>query len=926
MDSSVKFSKMEAFGSDFEMSEAEEEAGVEQMVQRITRNNDSDVSYSDSGASSRDSGSGDGEIHLSFEEDMSDPFGSADEEEPPKIIDESSSSSQNIETFPSLSAVLDIDTLHFDVPRNPADDGSAFQSQSTSESQQATSQRAFAPPDAPGADDIWGTNEGKRVKEEDSDSSGIDDLLYPDKKKKKKATTEKSRLRQLNEFEASRKFGSANAAIITCDYKKAKSILLELIKDNPRKSQYYTTLGCVYEASGETAKALEVKIESSKLSGANADEWMQLGMIARQLNDFPNAEHCFGRAHRQDYGDPNPVWLRAKALVCMQDYDRAVYVLQVLLGMVPGNLTVLRVLADVYHHKLSKTDKIVRILEAEIQREKDNSTKSSGRLELRVEIVYLLCELYLTQSKYSEAEQLIKLVQSSKSDQNIPFELEIIYGICCLYLGRNDEADQTFAKLLQKNPAQYGLQFHSVALAYFGTDRPRDSLKFFRALDARAPAFARPPVWIQHGQCLMKLNHDKMAERMLRKVLESTDDDAKSYEMETRLLLSEVYTRMGKSDLAVGVLDHGLGAIGMLPKKTKPLKKKRKDNRPRKRVRVPKAEDEDLFCNHKKRNRLERSMSDEEKQIISFMQQKAKMIWTKVSKLYEAKKYDDIIDICSPLLAELAAVPHAGRIFREREPFMLLVRTGAVCIRLPVDSERARAFRGVFSSVVDEVRPFVFAIILERSKFGFDNELFAQMLMISSKMFLQMDKFEEASRDARLVIEMYPYSMRAFELYFAILSKSDYPVQFTRFLDRVRKKITSPTSPPLLLIIGHVFMIHRSYVHAANAYAEILKHHPKSPKVNMFLGISYLQHSQKRSCLHRHFFVTQAFAFLYRYLEESGNSPEALYNIGRAYHFMGIRNLALEFYEKVLRYNGTGCESDSIAKAKSDAAYNLAHM
>ena len=62
---------------------------------------------------------------------------------------------------------------------------------------------------------------------------------------------------------------------------QAKSLLLELIKDNPRKSEYYNTLGCVYEAAGEAPKALEVRIEAAKLSGAKFEEWMQLGLLAR---------------------------------------------------------------------------------------------------------------------------------------------------------------------------------------------------------------------------------------------------------------------------------------------------------------------------------------------------------------------------------------------------------------------------------------------------------------------------------------------------------------------------------------------------------------------------------------------------------------------------------------------------------------------
>ncbi|KAJ3199038.1 General transcription factor IIIC, polypeptide 3, partial [Entophlyctis luteolus] len=75
---------------------------------------------------------------------------------------------------------------------------------------------------------------------------------------------------------------------------------------------------------------------------------------------------------------------------------------------------------------------------------------------------------------------------------------------------------------------------------------------------------------------------------------------------------------------------------------------------------------------------------------------------------------------------------------------------------------------------------------------------------------------------------------------------------------------------------------------------------PDDPLVNLSLGISFLHWSMIRSVDNRHRRVLQAFTFLHKYEELRGSSPEALYNIGRAYHQLGLDHMAISYYEKVL--------------------------
>jgi len=80
---------------------------------------------------------------------------------------------------------------------------------------------------------------------------------------------------------------------------------------------------------------------------------------------------------------------------------------------------------------------------------------------------------------------------------------------------------------------------------------------------------------------------------------------------------------------------------------------------------------------------------------------------------------------------------------------------------------------------------------------------------------------------------------------------------------------------------------------------QLLQETPSSPYLNLYLAISYLQHSIKRSAVNRNFHVALAFGFFHRYHELSQRNAESCYNLARAYHYLGINHLAIKFYQKV---------------------------
>lgn len=102
-------------------------------------------------------------------------------------------------------------------------------------------------------------------------------------------------------------------------------------------------------------------------------------------------------------------------------------------------------------------------------------------------------------------------------------------------------------------------------------------------------------------------------------------------------------------------------------------------------------------------------------------------------------------------------------------------------------------------------------------------------------------------------------------------------------------------------------------------------HDPEAIKYVSFLylmlGLTYMQHAMKRNTFHRTHHILQGFNFLFHSYYISGKSAEASYNLGRAFHYIGINNYAYLYYEKALASDEKGAEC-----IKHEAAYNLASI
>ncbi|KAK0736921.1 hypothetical protein B0T21DRAFT_347348 [Apiosordaria backusii] len=114
----------------------------------------------------------------------------------------------------------------------------------------------------------------------------------------------------------------------------------------------------------------------------------------------------------------------------------------------------------------------------------------------------------------------------------------------------------------------------------------------------------------------------------------------------------------------------------------------------------------------------------------------------------------------------------------------------------------------------------------------------------------------------------------------------------------------------LLTIYGHILFTTTSYTYALSYFARAASIDPTNCLINLSTGLAYIHYALKRQATNRQYLLTQGFAFLYRYYADrlaqaaenssAGQRQEAHFNMARAYSLIGLNNLAVEYYKKVL--------------------------
>ncbi|KAJ3366869.1 transcription factor TFIIIC subunit tfc4 [Allomyces arbusculus] len=266
--------------------------------------------------------------------------------------------------------------------------------------------------------------------------------------------------------------------------------------------------------------------------------------------------------------------------------------------------------------------------------------------------------------------------------------------------------------------------------------------------------------------------------------------------------------------------------------------------------------------------------------------------------------------------------------------------------------------------------------VADANVFWHDKAKMIRMHVVGMALGVAAARPEHTTTHARWLITHYPYHSNVYRLYAASLcSGARDRLAFAsancqkffkrmlqhRFAGALRKSMTPAevealglhpgltvqdeteavwtAKPVLLTVYGHILSCAASYLPAAVHYLRAYALAPDDAMLNLTLGVAYLHRAMQRKSDNRHQKVAQGIAFLLRYAEISLAPPTApaagepsdgdvppvfrqpstlvLYNLGRAFHQIGLVALATRYYRMAL-------DDKSAPQFHREAAYNLA--
>ncbi|CAL9731604.1 transcription factor tau 131 kDa subunit [Monosporozyma unispora] len=228
------------------------------------------------------------------------------------------------------------------------------------------------------------------------------------------------------------------------------------------------------------------------------------------------------------------------------------------------------------------------------------------------------------------------------------------------------------------------------------------------------------------------------------------------------------------------------------------------------------------------------------------------------------------------------------------------------------------------------------------------------MKFVRLAIVLQLDNEEELLANLRLLLNQYQFSRKILLLFMYSLSngkmssniltstiQQKFFLRLIKAFDAVRydthvrgqASITNDVvdnpqatpSPYIYYIYSVLLYSSRGFLSSLQYLSQLETEIPDDPTVNLLLGLAHMQRSMQRLTAARHFQILHGLRYLYRYydirksLYTTVEKQEADYNIGRAFHLIGLVTVALKYYNRVL----DNYEDD---KLKKHAAFNCINI
>ncbi|CAH8392851.1 unnamed protein product [Eruca vesicaria subsp. sativa] len=670
---------------------------------------------------------------------------------------------------------------------------------------------------------------------------------------------------------------------------KASSILIDIIKEAPSFNQAYCYLALVPDGLGKPdSLCTEALKAAARIKGPKSHVWKLLYERAKEQGDMSLARKYASKAVK---ADPEDMSLKNEYVeLCLSagKYKEAAETYEKIFRRHPEIIEPLK-LGTKYFLKSGKGERAGNMLEDHIK---------SHPSEVRPDILDLLADVLMQINAYDRALKYIHDVrhQIYKLGKELPSSLIIRQAICHVRFQEMEQAENVLRILPQEAVAEHPKLIIDLADELTNIENFHSALKYY--LLAINDTLNNGYLFVKIARCYMSLENREQAITFYYKALNEVSDP-----IDARITLASLLLEDGKRDEAISVLSPPVNP-DVETCKEKAWWKKRK-------IRMH------LCQMYHSEGMLEEFANTAFELVLKWVGRRMVKGKRKRSDLSELQRYRRRRRPRDPQASEL----RGGRPKKLRKISATLKVTERIGQRFAIKAHNEdMCSESEEEAIKDEEYHRLFVDVCKAltslQRYGKALEIVNLASILDAKMLPVEKKKELQSLGAKIscdtldpkqwldcvrhVIKQHPKCLNAWNCYYKVISRLENRASrdAAKFMHHLRSKRRDCVPP--ILIAGHHFTVTSRHQDAAREYLEAYKLMPHSPLINLCVGAALINLALGFRLKNRHECLAQGFAFLYNNIRICSNSQEALYNVARAYHHVGLVTLAASYYEKVL--------------------------
>ncbi|CAN4098039.1 unnamed protein product [Withania somnifera] len=717
--------------------------------------------------------------------------------------------------------------------------------------------------------------------------------------------------------ELKRKLGDATLHYAHGRYEEAKCVLREVIRLSPNLPDPYHTLGLIYNAMGDKKRAMNFYMLAAHLSPKDASLWKILVAWSMEQGDRKQTRYYLSKAITADPEDVSLRYHRASIYTELGDYQKAAESYEQIARLCPDEVEVLKTAVQFYR-KCGKHECSVGILEDYL---KNNPTEAD------LSVIHLLAAIHMEDNAHLKALDLIERAKHRYfTGKQMPLHLSIKAGICHLHLGHIEEAEIIFSAVQHKKASQHPDIVTEVADSLMTLEHYESALKYYMMLEGDDNE-NKGYLHLRIAECYLLLRERVQAIEYFYKAVNELEDS-----VDARLTLSSILLEDGKDDEAVSVLSAPKDSESSVDSSSSKPKSWWLNSKIKlKLCQIYRAKGSleacvDVIFPLIRETLFLKSVQPK----VKVRRRLSKSVLNQRLKVLDDHQTDTIFHGFRPvaLASDLSKAARARKLLRKKEMLKEAKKAAALASGADWksdDSDRESPEVHVYREpplpdllkdeehlclIVDLCKGLIslqrywdaleiINLCLKLASSTLSVEKRGELQALGAQVGYNIADPIHGFDCARSIVSQHPYSFAAWNCYYKVISRLDTRhSKHSKFLNNMRIKHKDCVPP--IIIAGHQFTTICHHQDAAREYLEAYKLMTDNQLINLCVGSSLINVALGFRLQNKHQCVLQGMAFLYNNLRLSRNRQEALYNLGRACHHVGLVSQAVIYYQKVL--------------------------